>query len=33
MMLRPGFLNDLREADTVQETHQLLERTERDLLE
>ena len=33
MMLRPGFLDELRAAETVSETMQLLERTERDLLE
>jgi nitrogen PTS system EIIA component len=33
LMLRPGFLDDLRAAESVQETLQLIERTERELLE
>ncbi len=33
MMLRPGFLDELRCAETVQEAFGLIERTERDLTE
>ena len=33
LMLRPGFLDELRSAETVQDTLQVLERSERELLE
>lgn len=33
MMLQPGFLEALRQADTAAEAQQILERTERDLIE
>jgi PTS system nitrogen regulatory IIA component len=33
LMLRRGFLDELREAETVQDTQQLFERTERELIE
>jgi PTS system nitrogen regulatory IIA component len=33
MMLRPGFVEDLRSAETVQEAYQVIESTERDLIE
>lgn len=33
MMLQPGFLEALRQADTATEAQQILERTERDLIE
>jgi len=33
MMLRPGFLAELREAETASDAFQVIERTERDLTE
>lgn len=33
LMLRPGFCDELRAAETVQETYQLIERTENELTE
>ena len=33
MMLRPGFLDELREVETSADALQLIERTERDLME
>jgi PTS system nitrogen regulatory IIA component len=33
MMLRPGFLDELRGADSVADTLQLIDRTERELLD
>ena len=32
MMLRPGFLDELRAAQTVSETYRLIAETERDLI-
>ena len=33
LMLRPGFLDSMREAETIQDTLQLLEKAERELTE
>jgi hypothetical protein len=33
MMLQPGIVDDLRAADTVAQTMQILDATERELLE
>jgi PTS system nitrogen regulatory IIA component len=33
LMLRPGFLDELRGAESVQETYQIIEQTERELTE